>query len=150
LAKLFLAYNVSKLLLEMGKGFALVGKQYHLEIDEQDYYIDLLFYHLKLKCYFVVELKSRKFDVKGLGQLSFYLSAVDNLVKNKDDKPTLGLLLCKTKKKITAEYTTKLLTKIPQNLKSNLPTIQELETELQKSELLQKAKKRNMKLLGLA
>lgn len=151
--------NVSKLLLEMGKGFALVGKQYHLEVDDQDYFIDLLFYHTKLKCYFVVELKSRKFDVKDLGQLSFYLSVVDDLVRDKDDKPTLGLLLCKTKKKITAEYAlrnmnrpigiaeykTKIINELSKDMKSKLPTIAEIESELKKSDLLQKAKKRNMK-----
>lgn len=142
--------NVQKLLLEMGKGFALVGRQYHLEVDEQDYYIDLLFYHTKLKCYFVVELKSRKFDVKDLGQLSFYLSAVDDLVRDKNDKPTLGLLLCKTKKKITAEYalrninrpigvaeyTTKIINQLPKEMKSKLPTIAEIESELEKQTLI--------------
>lgn len=151
--------NVQKLLLELGKGFALVGRQYHLEVDAQDYYIDLLFYHVKLKCYFVVELKSRKFDVKDLGQLSFYLSAIDDTLKDKNDNPTLGLLLCKTKQKLTveyalrninrpigvAEYETDLINKLPKNLKSNLPTIQEIEEELEKKEFLQKLKTKNMK-----
>ncbi len=149
--------NVQKLLLEFGKGFAFIGRQYHLEIDDQDYYIDLLFYHVKLKCYFIVELKSRKFDVKDLGQLSFYLSAIDDTLKDKNDNPTLGLLLCKTKQKLTVEYAlrninrpigvaefkTTLLTKIPKELKSNLPTIEEIEKELEKKELTQKLK--NMK-----
>ena len=153
--------SVQKLLLEMGKGFALVGRQYHLEIDEQDYFIDLLFYHTKLKCYFVVELKSRKFDVKDLGQLSFYLSAVDDLIRDKDDNPTLGLLLCKTKKKITAEYalrnmnrpigiaeyTIKIINRLSKEMKKNLPTIAEIESELEKTALIDaqpiKQKKKN-------
>ena len=96
--------NVQKLLLEMGKGFALIARQYHLEVEGDDYYIDLLFYHVKLKCYIVVELKARAFDPRDVGQINFYLSAVDDLVRDKDDKPTIGLLLCKTKKNFTAEY----------------------------------------------
>ena len=90
--------NVQKLLLEMGKGFALIARQYHLTVDDEDYYIDLLFYHVKLKCYVVVELKARAFDPRDIGQLNFYLSAVDDLVRDPEDKPTIGLLLCKTKK----------------------------------------------------
>lgn len=96
--------NVQKLLLEMGKGFALIGRQYHLEVDGDDYYIDLLFYHVKLKCYVVVELKARAFDPRDVGQLNFYLSAIDDIVRDTTDNPTIGLLLCKTKKNFTAEY----------------------------------------------
>ena len=124
--------NVQKLLLELGKGFALVARQYHLEVSSKDYYIDLLFYHTKLKCYIVVELKSREFDPRDAGQLNFYLSAVDDLVKDKQDGPTIGLLLCKSKDNLTVEYglrdinkpigvagyETKILEKLQKKLKS--------------------------------
>lgn len=88
----------------MGKGFAFVGHQYHLEVSNKDYYIDLLFYHYKLRCFVVVELKSREFDPRDVGQINFYLSAVDDLVRSPEDRPTIGLLLCKTKDNFTAEY----------------------------------------------
>jgi predicted nuclease of restriction endonuclease-like (RecB) superfamily len=151
-----LVHNVQNLLLEMGKGFALVGRQYHLEVGEKDYYIDLLFYHTKLKCYVVVELKAREFDPRDAGQLNFYLSAVDDLVRDKEDKPTIGLLLCRTKDNFTAEYSlrginkpigvaeyhTELIKKLPKELKSKLPTIAEIEAELEKNELLETKKRR--------
>ncbi|MEX0940721.1 MAG: PDDEXK nuclease domain-containing protein [Candidatus Babeliales bacterium] len=144
--------NVQKLLLELGKGFALVGRQYHLEIEGDNYYIDLLFYHTKLKCYVVIELKARAFDPRDIGQLNFYLSAIDDLVRDQEDKPTIGLLLCKTKKNFTAEYAlrninspigiaeykTEIMKKLPKELKSSLPTIAELEAELEKHEILEK------------
>ena len=140
----------------MGKGFALIGRQYHLEIDAEDYFIDLLFYHVKLKCYVVVELKARTFDPRDIGQLNFYLSAVDDLVRASDDKPTIGLLLCKTKKNFTAEYAlrdinkpigiaayeTEIMKKLPRELKSSLPTIEEIEAELKKSKNLTQRNKR--------
>ena len=145
--------NVQKLLLEMGKGFALVGRQYHLEVEGDDYYIDLLFYHLKLKCYIVVELKARAFDPRDVGQINFYLSAVDDLVRDKEDKSTIGLLLCKTKKNFTAEYAlrnvtspigvaeyeTEIMKKLPKDLKSKLPTVEEIEAEFEKNEIVAKA-----------
>lgn len=138
--------NVQKLLMEMGKGFALIGRQYHLMVDDEDYYIDLLFYHVKLKCYIVVELKAREFDPRDIGQLNFYLSAIDDLICDKEDKPTIGLILCKTKKNFTAEYAlrginkpigvaayeTEIMKKLPKNLKSNLPSIEEIEAEFEK------------------
>lgn len=147
--------NVQKLLLELGKGFALVARQYHLEVGKKDYYIDLLFYHTKLKCYIVVELKARDFDPRDAGQINFYLSAVDDLVRDKDDKLTIGLLLCKTKDNFTAEYAlrdinkpigiaeykTEIIKKLPKKLKSSLPTIKELESELEKKEALQRLEK---------
>lgn len=146
--------NVLKFLLEMGKGFALVGRQYHLEVGPKDYYIDLLFYHTKLKCYVVVELKSREFEARDAGQLNFYLSAVDDLIRDVQDNQTLGLLLCKTKDNFTAEYAlrdinkpigvaayqTELMKKLPKELKSSLPTIKEIEAELEKAELLHQKK----------
>ncbi|MFV0555073.1 MAG: YhcG family protein [Mangrovibacterium sp.] len=136
--------HITKFLLELGKGFAFVGRQYHLEVDDTDYYIDLLFYHTKLKCYVVIELKNTKFMPEYAGKLNFYLSAVDSLVKAEDDKPTIGMLLCRDKKKIETEFALRDISKpmgvseftlieaLPDNLKSNLPTIEELEAELKK------------------
>lgn len=91
-----LVEQISKFLLELGKGFAFVGRQYHLEVDGSDYYMDLLFYHTKLKCYVVIELKNTKFMPEYAGKLNFYLSAVDSLVKDETDNPTIGNLLCET------------------------------------------------------
>lgn len=147
--------NVQKLLLELGKGFSFIGRQYHLQIGNQDFYIDLLFYHFKLRCFVVVELKSRKFDPRDAGQLNFYLSAIDNTLKGPEDKPTIGLLLCKSKDTLVAEYALQdinkpigiadykasLLAKLPKNLKSSLPTIEEIEAELEKHETLGELKK---------
>lgn len=148
--------NVQKLLLEMGKGFALIARQYHLEVGEKDYYIDLLFYHVKLKCYVVVELKSREFEPGDVGQINFYLSAVDDLVKDDTDRPTIGLLLCKTKNNFTAEYAlrsvnkpigvaeyeTAIMSKLPKELKGSLPSIEQIENELAQQELLSKKRKK--------
>ena len=142
--------NVQKLLLEMGKGFALVGRQYHIQVSDHDYYIDLLFYNFKLRCFVVVELKSRPFDPRDAGQINFYLSVVDDLLRHADDKPTIGLLLCKTKDNIIAEYAlrnmskpigvaayeTEILKKLPKDLKSTLPTVEEIEAEFKKNEIL--------------
>lgn len=133
--------HIKKFLLELGKGFAFVGQQYHLEIAENDYYLDLLFYHIKLKCYVVIELKNRKFIPEDAGKLNFYLSAVDTLLKEKEDKSTIGLLLCRDKNNIEAEFSLRDLNKpigisefqlteiIPEELKSSLPTIEEIENE---------------------
>ena len=127
----------------MGKGFAYVGRQYHLEIAENDYYLDLLFYHIKLKCYVVVELKNTKFIPEYAGKMNFYLSAVDTLLKDADDKPTIGILLCRDKNNIEAEFALRDINKpigisefsfteiLPEELKSSLPTIEELEKELE-------------------
>ncbi len=150
--------NVQKLLMKMGKGFALIGRQYHLTVDEKDYYIDLLFYHVKLKCYIVVELKAREFDPRDVGQLNFYLSAIDDLVCDKEDKPTIGLILCQTKKNFTAEYALRGITKpigvaayeieiikkLPKNLKSSLPTIEEIEAEFEKQTNFANAEKKRV------
>ena len=142
--ELQLIEHISKFLLELGKGFAFVGRQYHLEVDESDYYIDLLFYHTKLKCYVVIELKNTKFIPEYAGKLNFYLSAVDSLVKAEDDKPTIGILLCRHKKKIETEFALRDISKpmgvseftlteaLPDNLKGKLPTVEELELELEK------------------
>ena len=137
-----LVNHVKKFLLELGKGFAFVGQQYNLEIGSKDYFIDLLFYHIKLKCYVVIELKNTKFIPEYAGKINFYLSAVDSLLKNEDDKPTIGLLLCRDKNNIEAEFALRDINKpigisefqlteiLPEDLKSSLPTIEEIENEL--------------------
>lgn len=151
--------NVQALLLELGKGFSFVARQYHLNIDNKDYYIDLLFYHIKLKRYIAIELKAKEFDPRDVGQTNFYLSAIDDLLKDENDQPTIGLILCKTKRNLSVEYAlrgisrplgvasyeTEILNKLPKELKSTLPTIEEIEEELEKKELLQKLKTKNMK-----
>jgi predicted nuclease of restriction endonuclease-like (RecB) superfamily len=141
-----LAKHITKFLLELGKGFAFVSRQYKIEISETDYFIDMLFYHLELRSYVVIELKSGKFKPEYAGKLNFYLSAVDSQLKKEVDNPTIGILLCKSKDKIEAEYALrdinkpmgiseyKLTEAIPENLKYKLPTIEELENELEKKE----------------
>jgi predicted nuclease of restriction endonuclease-like (RecB) superfamily len=137
-----LVKQVTEFLLELGAGFAYVGKQVNIEVGGDDFFIDLLFYHLKLRCYIVIELKTGDFKPEHLGQLGFYLTAVDRQIKNKDDLPTIGLLLCKTKNKIVAEYALsdktqpmgiaefKLLESLPANLKTQLPSIEDIERKL--------------------
>jgi len=137
-----LVKHITHFLLELGKGFAFVGQQYHVEVGNEDYYIDLLFYHIKLKCYVVIELKAGKFKPEYAGKLNFYLSAVDDNLKEESDNPSIGIILCKTKDKLTAEYALRnlaspisvneymLVESIPENMKTSLPTIEELEAEL--------------------
>ena len=137
-----LVTHISKFLLELGKGFAFVGQQYHLTIAENDYYIDLLFYHTRLKCYVVIELKNTKFKPEYAGKLNFYLSAIDTMLKLEEDNPTIGILLCRDKNNIEAEFALRDINKpmgvsefqitgsLPDNLKSSLPTIEEIENEL--------------------
>ena len=134
--------KIKDVLIELGKGFAFVGEQYKITVSEKDYYIDLLFYHLKLKCYVVVELKAREFEPTDAGQLNFYLSAIDDLVKDETDNATIGLLLCKNKDNFTAEYALrnisspigvseyKLLEDMPEYLKSQLPKVEEIELHI--------------------
>lgn len=134
--------KIKDVLIELGKGFAFVGSEYKLEIGGKEYFIDLLFYHLKLKCYIVVELKAREFEPTDAGQLNFYLSAVDDLVKDKDDNATIGLLLCKGKDNFTAEYALKdinkpigvseykLLEDMPEYLQSQLPRAEDIELHI--------------------
>lgn len=102
-----LVANIAKTLLELGTGFAFVGNQYHLEISDRDYYIDLLFYNTKLRCYIVIELKNTAFKPEYAGKLNFYLSAIDDILKHPQDNPTIGIMLCKTRDKLTAEYALK-------------------------------------------
>jgi predicted nuclease of restriction endonuclease-like (RecB) superfamily len=139
--------HIQNFLLELGKGFAFLGRQYHIEISNKDFYIDLLFYHITLRCFIVVELKAGEFEPKDAGQLNFYLTAVDKTLKGKDDNPTIGLLVAKTKDNLIAEYalqdikkpmgiagyTTELIASLPKELKSSLPTIEEIEAELEKA-----------------
>jgi hypothetical protein len=129
-------------LLELGAGFAFVGRQFRLEVGGDEFFIDLLFYHTRLKCYVVVELKATAFEPKHAGQLNFYLSAVDAQIKAPDDKPTIGLLLCKTQNRLVAEYALsginkpmgvaeyQLVRALPEPLDTTLPSIEEIETEL--------------------
>ena len=138
-----LVKHVTRFLLELGAGFAFVGRQVLLDVGGDEFFIDLLFYHLKLRCYVVIELKGGKFKPEHLGQLGFYLTAVDRQIKDKQDNPTIGLLLCKSKNKIVAEYALgdksqpmgiaeyKLLESLPPELQSSLPSIEEIEAELQ-------------------
>jgi len=102
-----LTEHITKFLLELGAGFAFLGRQYHLEVDDQDFYIDLLFYHVKLRCYVVIELKKGKFLPEYAGKLNFYLSVVDDQLKSDFDKPSIGLLICQDKNKVVAEYALK-------------------------------------------
>lgn len=138
-----LVEHLTQFLLELGAGFAFIGRQYHLIVGGEDFYIDLLFYHLKLRCYVVVELKATAFKPEYAGQLSFYLSAVDTDIKAELDNPTIGLLLCKDHNRTVAEYALQgfdkpmgianfqLMRAIPEKLADNLPTIESIEKELQ-------------------
>lgn len=136
--------HIQQFLLELGSGFAFVGRQVPLEVGDRDFAIDLLFYHLKLRCYVVVELKAVAFDPAFVGQLNLYLSAVDDLMRHPDDQPTIGLLLCRGKDRIVVEYALrhlkrpigvagweiKLVEKLPKALAGSLPSIEEIEAEL--------------------
>jgi len=136
--------HVQRFLLELGVGFAFVGRQVHLEVGGEDFYIDLLFYHLKLRCYVVVDLKVVPFKPEFAGKMSFYLSAVDDRMRHPSDAPSIGLLLCKSKNRFIVEYAlrdlakpigvaqweTRLVERLPENLKGNLPSVEELEAEL--------------------
>ena len=102
-----LVANIAKTIMELGTGFAFVGNQYHIEVSEKDYYIDLLFYNTKLRCYVVIELKNTEFKPEYAGKLNFYLSAIDDILKHETDNPSIGIMLCKTRDKLTAEYSLK-------------------------------------------
>lgn len=141
-----LVAHIQKFLLELGQGFAFVGRQVHLEIGDEDVYLDLLFYHLKLRRYVVIELKARKFQPGDGAQLGIYMTAVDRLLCHPDDKPTLGLLLVREKNRVMVEYAlggntrpigvaeweTRLTQTLPKELQTSLPTIEEIEAELAK------------------
>jgi predicted nuclease of restriction endonuclease-like (RecB) superfamily len=139
--------HIQRFLLELGTGFAFVGRQVLLEIGDEDFYVDLLFYHLKLRCYVVIELKAVRFQPGFLGQLNTYLSAVDDLLRHPDDKPTIGLLLCRSKNELVVEYSlrgfkrpigvadweTAIFQSLPKELEGILPTVEEFEAALLES-----------------
>ena len=139
-----LVQDVTKLLLELGTGFAFLGNQYHLNVGGDDFYIDLLFYNLNLRCYVVIELKTGEFKPEYAGQLNFYLSAVDGILKKEADNPSIGLLLCKSKNDLVAEYSLKDMSKpigvseykitstLPEELEQQLPSVEDLQKRIQK------------------
>jgi len=134
--------HIRSFLLELGKGFAFVGSQYPLKVDGEELYLDLLFYHLKLRSFIVIDLKMTEFKPEFAGKMNFYLSAMDDLLRHPEDRPTIGIILCKGRNKVLVEYALhdsrkpigvssyKLTHALPKQLKGSLPTIQELETEL--------------------
>ena len=141
--------HVRQFLLELGVGFAFVDNQYHLQVGGEDFYLDLLFYHCRLHCYFVIDLKMRPFEPEFAGKMNFYLSAVDDLLRDRAvDGPTLGLILCREKNRLVAEYAlrdidkpigvadfqTRLVESLPKELEGSLPTIAQVEAELAKAE----------------
>jgi predicted nuclease of restriction endonuclease-like (RecB) superfamily len=136
-----LVAQVTRFLLELGKGFAFLGRQYPLAVNGKDYFLDLLFYHTRLRCYVVIELKARAFEPEYIGKLNFYLSAVDDLLRTSDDQPTIGLILCKDKDRFDVEYALRDVNKpmgvssyitknIPLSVQSQLPTVEEIEQKL--------------------
>ena len=139
-----LLVHVERFLLELGQGFAFVGRQVRLTIGADESFVDLLFYNLKLRCFVVVELKATAFKPEYLGQINMYMSAVDDLLAHADDQPTIGLLLCKTKNNVVAEYSlrgfskpigiaeweSEIVKSLPEEFTSTLPSISELEAEL--------------------
>jgi len=140
-----LTEHIQKFLMELGQGFAFVGRQYPIKAGKKDLYIDLLFYHLHLRCYIIVELKAKEFDSRDAGQMSVYLSAVDDHLRHEGDNPSIGMILCRTKDNVfveyalrnfnrpigVAEYETKLVETLPKELKSSLPTVKEIEAQLE-------------------
>ncbi len=137
-----LTEHIREFLIELGSGFAFMGSQYHIEVRGKDYYIDLMFYHVKLRCYVVIDLKATEFKPEYVGKMNFYLSAIDDLLRHSDDQPSIGMILCKTKDSFEAEYALRDINKpigiagfqltkaLPENLKGSLPTIEELEAHL--------------------
>jgi hypothetical protein len=136
-----LVAQITRFLLELGKGFAFLGRQYPVVVNGRDYFLDLLFYHARLKCYVVIELKAGGFKPEYVGKLNFYLSAVDDQLRADGDQPTIGLILCKDKDKLDVEYALRDINKpmgvssfitkdIPLSVQSQLPTVEEIESEL--------------------
>src|SRR5918999_533363 len=135
--------NIRRFLLELGVGFTFVGSNYHIEVGGEDYYIDLLFYHIRLRCFIVIELKAGSFKPEYVGKLNFYMTAIDRQVKAPEDKKTIGIILCKTKNKVTAEYalanihnpmgvaTYQTTEALPEELQDKLPDIKELAARLE-------------------
>ena len=137
-----LVANIAKTLIELGTGFAFLGNQYHLSVGNEDYYLDLLFYNTRLRCYVVVELKAGKFKPEYAGKLNFYLSAVDDILRNEHDNPSIGILLCKERERLTAEYALRDINKpigvseyklsdfVPQELADTLPSAEDIEKRI--------------------
>lgn len=137
-----LVRHIRQFLLELGVGFAFLGNQYRLQVGSEEFFVDLLFYHTKLRCYVVIELKADKFRPEHAGKLNFYCSAIDDLLRHPDDQPTIGLLLCKGHDRLVAEYALRDLRKpigiseyelsaaLPEDLQSSLPTVEQIEAEL--------------------
>jgi len=147
--------NLQRFLLELGQGFAFVGRQYHIKIEREDFYIDLLFYHLKLRCFIVIDLKKGKFKPEYAGKMNFYCNVVDDKLKHGGDNPTIGLILCQDKKTVLAEYTLRGIAKpigisayeltrsLPVRFKSSLPSVEVIERALsEESSTKPKRKKR--------
>jgi len=134
-----LVAGIAKTIMELGSGFAFVGNQYHIEVSGKDYYIDLLFYNTRLRCYVAIELKNSEFKPEYAGKLNFYLSAIDDMLKHESDSPSIGIMLCKTKDKLTAEYALKDINKpigvseyklsdfVPAELADTLPSVEDIE-----------------------
>lgn len=139
-----LVAHLEKFLVELGQGFSFVGRQYHLSMADDDFYIDLLFYHLRLRCYIVIDLKRGKFKPEYAGKVNFYCSVVDDKLRHADDRPTIGLILCQEKDRVLAEYSLRDINKpigvsdyeltraLPKELASSLPSIEQIEAELEK------------------
>ena len=135
--------HLEKFLLELGRGFAFVGRQYHLDIGDTDFYIDLLFYHLKLRCYVVIDLKRGDFKPEYAGKMNFYCNVVDDQLRHEADKPTIGLILCQQPNRVLAEYALRSIDKpigvssfeltraLPKSLETSLPSIEQIEQELE-------------------
>ncbi len=136
--------HITKFLLELGKGFAFIGRQYPMEVGDKDYRLDLLFYHIRLRCFVVIDLKTGEFTPEFAGKMNFYLSAVDDQLRTESDQPSIGIILCKSKNKIEVEYALRDMNKpigvsefiitqaLPAELKSTMPTVEEFENELNK------------------
>lgn len=133
-----LVTHIRDFLVELGLGFSFVGSQYHLNVDGEDFYIDLLFYHLKLRCFIVIDLKMGEFQPEYFGKMNFYVSAVDDLLRHPTDNPTIGMILCKSKRKTKAEYALRNVSTpiavsthlLPDQFRESLPTIEQLEVQL--------------------
>ena len=139
-----LTHHITKFLLELGKGFAFIGRQYPIQVGDKEYRLDLLFYHIRLRCFVVIDLKVVEFEPEFAGKMNFYLSVVDNQIKATEDHPSIGIILCKNKNKLEVEYALQGMNKpigvseftitqaLPAELKSTLPTVEEFENELNK------------------
>lgn len=149
-----LVKNITQFLLELGKGFAYLGRQYILQVGNKEYRLDLLFYHIKLRCYVIIELKTKEFEPEHVGKLNFYLSAIDSLLKTKYDNPSIGILLCKNKDSFEVEFALKDFNKpigvsefsfneLPIDIQNAMPTVEEFEYELFKDEQFPKHLNKN-------